>query len=327
MALRTGDGRRISLSAGDAGADRLGHAYATTVHRSQGATTTRAHLFADGGGRELAYVAMSRAREGTHVWTVADDLAQAREDLAREWSSERRPTWAIDTGLPDPGQLDRTALATLPVGDRVRAIAVVGAQARLGADAMRAALPPDPAPRLGAATATLARLRRERADLESGTGAYGQTAAGQAVRDLRDALAELDRPNTAQHGRSWRGRRTRQAEPAALTGAAGHAQRRWDALVAPSWRASTARLPVPKPMWDNWPPLCNAIEQLRGTRPSVAQAERSSRARSRAGCYRDQLDGFGRPARTPAPRHMATVFPRPSPAYGPITEPDVGPSL
>ena len=144
LALRTADGRHVNLSAEDAGADRLGHAYATTVHRSQGATTTRAHLFADGGGRELAYVAMSRAREGTQVWTVADDLAQAREDLAREWSSERRPTWAIDIGLPGAGQLDRTALATLPVGDRVHAIAVVGAQARLSADAMRAALPADP---------------------------------------------------------------------------------------------------------------------------------------------------------------------------------------
>ena len=42
------------------------YGYATTVHRGQGSTTERAHLFADGGGRELAYVAMSRARESTH---------------------------------------------------------------------------------------------------------------------------------------------------------------------------------------------------------------------------------------------------------------------
>lgn len=78
----------VHLGAEEAAADRLSYAYATTVHRSQGATTARAHLFADGGGRELAYVAMSRAREATHVWTVADDLGQAREDLVRDWSTE-----------------------------------------------------------------------------------------------------------------------------------------------------------------------------------------------------------------------------------------------
>ena len=49
----------VSLSGEATGAERLGLGYATTVHRSQGSTTSRAHLFADGGGRELAYVAMS----------------------------------------------------------------------------------------------------------------------------------------------------------------------------------------------------------------------------------------------------------------------------
>ena len=69
------------------------------MHRSQGATTARAHLFADGGGRELAYVAMSRAREATHAWVVADDLAQAADDLRRDWSVRRTPTWALDLSL------------------------------------------------------------------------------------------------------------------------------------------------------------------------------------------------------------------------------------
>ena len=48
LVLRTAEGLQVDLSAEDAGTDRLGHAYATTVHRSQGVTTTRAHLFADG---------------------------------------------------------------------------------------------------------------------------------------------------------------------------------------------------------------------------------------------------------------------------------------
>ena len=47
----------------DVSAERLDHAYAMTVHRTQGATTEVSHLFSDGGGRELAYVAMSRARK------------------------------------------------------------------------------------------------------------------------------------------------------------------------------------------------------------------------------------------------------------------------
>ena len=105
--MRTDDGHHVPIRADEAAANRLDHSYATTVHRGQGSTTGRAHLFADGGGRELAYVAMSRARESTHVWTVADDLAQGVDDLRRDWSTARTPTWALDTGLPDPSALTR----------------------------------------------------------------------------------------------------------------------------------------------------------------------------------------------------------------------------
>jgi hypothetical protein len=80
--------------------DRLDLGYANTVHRSQGATVDTGHVLADGGGRELAYVAMSRAREATNIYTTADDTAVAFEDLTIDWLQERRPRWAIDTGLP-----------------------------------------------------------------------------------------------------------------------------------------------------------------------------------------------------------------------------------
>ncbi len=43
---------------------------------------------------------MSRAREATHVYLAADDQAQAREDLVRDWSTSRRVRWAIDTTWP-----------------------------------------------------------------------------------------------------------------------------------------------------------------------------------------------------------------------------------
>ena len=55
------DGSTHTLGPEETGPDRLAHGYATTIHRSQGATFDTAHLFADGGGRELGYVGMSRA--------------------------------------------------------------------------------------------------------------------------------------------------------------------------------------------------------------------------------------------------------------------------
>jgi hypothetical protein len=113
LTLRTDDGQHVHLGIEEAGSDRLGYGYATTVHRCQGSTTERAHLFADGGGRELAYVAMSRARQSTHVWTVADDLAQAVDDLNRDWSTQRTPTWALDTPLKDHATLTRARLQAL----------------------------------------------------------------------------------------------------------------------------------------------------------------------------------------------------------------------
>ena len=104
------DGRRQAFEHHEAGAARLAHGYATTVHRSQGATCDLAHVYEDSGGRELAYVAMSRAREQTHLYLAADDLAQAKEDLERSWATERRWRWAIDTGTPEVTQRDRSSL-------------------------------------------------------------------------------------------------------------------------------------------------------------------------------------------------------------------------
>src|SRR5215217_2886650 len=99
------DGRNQTFTAKDMSADRLDYGYATTVHRAQGATVDVAHRFHDGGGRELAYVAMSRARQHATVHVVADDVDQAVEDLQRDWAHEHRPRWAIDTGTPEANAL------------------------------------------------------------------------------------------------------------------------------------------------------------------------------------------------------------------------------
>jgi conjugative relaxase-like TrwC/TraI family protein len=100
LTIELADGRRHRLAGDELSHDRLAHGYAVTVHRSQGATHDTAHVLEDGGGRELAYVKMSRARDRTTVYAVADDLDQVESDLRREWGSERRQRWAIDTGTP-----------------------------------------------------------------------------------------------------------------------------------------------------------------------------------------------------------------------------------
>jgi len=47
--------RQVILEGDAVGGDRLDHAYATTIHRAQGATVDRAHVIAAGGGRRLGY--------------------------------------------------------------------------------------------------------------------------------------------------------------------------------------------------------------------------------------------------------------------------------
>lgn len=96
LTVRFDDGRSEVLTGDELAAARLDHAYAVTVHRMQGATADRAHVYADSGGRELAYVTMSRARGTSHVYVVADDVDQGAEDLVAEWSSERRQRWVLD---------------------------------------------------------------------------------------------------------------------------------------------------------------------------------------------------------------------------------------
>jgi hypothetical protein len=94
------DGSLHHLGWGDLGADRLPHLYALTMHRCQGLTTDTCHNLVDGGGRKLASVAASRARQHTTIHLIADNFDQAVEDLTRDWATDRRPPGAIDTGTP-----------------------------------------------------------------------------------------------------------------------------------------------------------------------------------------------------------------------------------
>jgi ATP-dependent exoDNAse (exonuclease V) alpha subunit len=105
LTLTTDASATVTLAGSEIDDQHLDHGYALTVHRTQAATVDRAHLFADGGGRQLGYVAMSRARQRATVHAVADDLDQALDDIETDWTSDRRQRWLTDTTSPgtDPG--------------------------------------------------------------------------------------------------------------------------------------------------------------------------------------------------------------------------------
>lgn len=234
IVLRTDDGREVRLSVDEAAAERLGYGYATTVHRSQGSTTARAHLFADGGGRELAYVAMSRAKEGTHAWAVADDLGQAAEDLRRDWSARRTPTWAIDTGLPSSSGSRPGAVAALPMADKARVVAIALAKARDSGNAVGGLRPQGRGEELAEARAGLLSAEQQLSDLQAGSGSYRGTEAGRAASDLvvaREALAGVKW--AAEHSPHRRERRAAAREAVAAATELADAERRWQSYVLP----------------------------------------------------------------------------------------------
>jgi hypothetical protein len=210
LMIRTDDDGAIHrLEGAEIGAERLAHAYAVTVHRSQGATVERAHALEDGGGRELAYVKMSRAKHRTSVYVVADDLDQAKEDLRREWATDRRLGWVIDTGTPvtDSLQAERSPSVARPMRDALRRGRLVAER-----DAILAVTPPDPAAHIRAAELQRGRLQRERDDLAAGEGRYRDHPVSHALWECRQAennvariqrdLARSGTPRTDR--RRWR---------------------------------------------------------------------------------------------------------------------------
>jgi hypothetical protein len=158
LAVTFDDGRAAILVGDEVADDRLDHAYAVTVHRTQGATVDTTHLYADGGGRELAYVAMSRARIATHVHIVADDLDYAAADLTAEWAVDRRQRWTLDVDAPAApgdtlrpdlaGRIDETLHQARLRAEKQARRAITGHEARsIDAAAGLAALGTRPSPR------------------------------------------------------------------------------------------------------------------------------------------------------------------------------------
>lgn len=162
---RMDDGTLHGFTRDEMAKDRLAYGYAVTVHRSQGETVDIAQRLEDGGGRELAYVSMSRARQRSVVHVVADDLEQAREDLTRDWAAERRPRWAIDSGTPavHPLEVERHSGVPAPMRAALR-------RARLEAErrAVLKAVPPDVNPELRRVNQELRSFREQRQNWRKG---------------------------------------------------------------------------------------------------------------------------------------------------------------
>jgi hypothetical protein len=161
----TPESTELRMGPGDIGADKLAHAYSVTAHRSQGQTVDATYALEDGGGRELAYVAMSRARGESHVHVVASDIRQAARSLAWAWGQERRQQWAQS---PE----ERSA--------------------RLYSERQEllASIPPDCSADLDQARRQLRDVEQDTDDLLAGAGRWAGTAPGEAGRSLHVLAAE-----------------------------------------------------------------------------------------------------------------------------------------
>ena len=167
----TPEGTKLHMGPGDIGAAKLAHAYSVTAHRFQGQTVDTTHALEDGGGRELAYVAMSRARGESHVHVVAPDIRQAVRRLAWSWGQERRQRWAH---------------AQLSPEERL-------ARLYYERQELRGSLPPDRLAELDQARRQLLGVQQDTADLHAGTGRWTRTIPGAAARDLHDTAVSYQR--------------------------------------------------------------------------------------------------------------------------------------
>lgn len=86
-----GRGRAVSVSMADYAA--VDHGYATTIHKSQGATVDRAFVLASGTmDRHLTYVAMTRHRDGVTLYAGRDEFSDVGTLSARLSRSQAKET-------------------------------------------------------------------------------------------------------------------------------------------------------------------------------------------------------------------------------------------
>ncbi|MGH9120517.1 MAG: hypothetical protein ACRDYC_01000, partial [Acidimicrobiales bacterium] len=221
LTVLTPEGSHLHIGADDLGADKIAYGYAITAHRSQGVTVDVTHTLADGGGRELAYVAMSRARGESHVHLVTAEPAEAAERLAWEWDSERRQTWTLDR--PEP----RQTVAEL-VSERYELVR---------------SIPPDQSRQLSDVGRREADIDREVAQLRAGSGQWAYTPAGRAHDALELARDNHERVSRGVNDRAlgWRARRSARSQLPESAERLERAEQAWHHTAAPIIERHEAR--------------------------------------------------------------------------------------
>jgi hypothetical protein len=221
----TDDGRRVDLRDSAIDGGHLDHAYALTVHRAQGATYDRTHVFADGGGRELGYVAMSRARDRTTLHAVADDLPQAIEDLRTDWGHEHRQRWIADS----------PAIVDARQGRPVHDLAAHHERLRHERAELEALAPPDRTQDLFYARHRVRSLQEELRDLPYGAGRWRGTEIGEAASAKLDSARHHQQAQDFAHsaGSSLRTRHHWRKRARQWAAVEAKETQRYDELVTP----------------------------------------------------------------------------------------------
>lgn len=215
ISARTSHGRTVLITGVGLDTDNLDYGYTLTVHRAQGTTVDRAHVLAAGGGRELAYVALSRARDHTRIYATADNLEQAVDDLHADWGVERRQRWITDTAA-QPGHAPEPQLPTRPTDQPPIEMA--------------------PGQQRAVARAHLAALEDDYRQLRAGIGRWAETPEGHAARTLTEAKEQLQHAHRRAHDPALRRRDRRAATKTLpeLEREVAHAQQRHDAVCTPA---------------------------------------------------------------------------------------------
>jgi hypothetical protein len=258
---------------------------------------------------------------------VADDVEQAAEDLRRDWSTERTPTWAIDTGLADHDRLTRDTLAGLAEEEKVHLAAIAHAQIKMTAKAITGIGPPESAPTLADVQATLRQAQRARAELDTGQGCYQHTDAGRAVADLAHARATLAAARRrVEFGTGWRNRRAAAKEVANWEEREEDAQQHWRMHIAPE--AARLDAEVSRHMAAVEQATARLARQAGTSRLTASRLlnlqRTANRVATRTDAYRDQLDGLHR---SPAPRRIRQrQVPDPTSQHEPVNERHFGPA-
>jgi hypothetical protein len=114
--------------------DNIGHGYAATIHKNQGATVDQAHVLATPGmDRHLTYVAMSRHRHAARLhWSEEDFGATGlRDRLGRERAKDTTLDYAVPEMDPVAAYAERRGLDPLAPTSEI----AVNAKAKLQATA------------------------------------------------------------------------------------------------------------------------------------------------------------------------------------------------